>query len=65
MRGKAYVKANRDGGPTLLEHRLVACHKTCEATMHGVPQGYPCFVRLLHIEMDGQKCGACSASVAP
>jgi len=47
------VNANRDGRPTLSEHRLVACHKTCEATMHSVPQGYPCFVRLVHIEMDG------------
>jgi hypothetical protein len=53
VRGNAYVKANRDGGPTLLEHRLIACHETCEATMHGVPQGYSFFVGLLHIEVDG------------
>jgi hypothetical protein len=49
----AYVNANRDGRPTLLEHRFVACHETSEATMHGIPQGYPFFVGPLHIEVDG------------
>jgi len=53
VRSETYINADRDGGPPLLEHRFVASHETREATMHSVPQGYPFFVGLVHIEVDG------------